>query len=80
MTESNNNKEFIKFCQAPSNAYLEFYENCDQDPRLVAGRYALNKAGSLAQRGWQANWEDRCSTTNRKKGLKKQENNNVFFV
>lgn len=49
----------IKFCQAPSWAYEQMLEDCGGDPRVVAGRRALNKSGWRAQRGYQESWDSR---------------------
>jgi len=54
--------ETRKFCQAPSNQYLEMLEDCGGDPRSVAGRYAINKAG--VERGWIPTCDARDSRTN----------------
>lgn len=52
-------KESIKFCQEPSKEYLQKLEDCGNDPKSVEGFYALNKAGSNAERGWQPTWDAR---------------------
>ena len=52
-------KENLKFCQEPSKAYLKMLENCGGDPRSVVGRHAINKAGSIMERGWFPTWDAR---------------------
>lgn len=38
------------YCQEPSEQYLKMLENCNGDPRSVAGTYALNKSVSFLAR------------------------------
>lgn len=52
-------RESILFCQKPSTQYLNMLESCGDDPRSVAGQYVLNRAGRLAQRGWQPDFDVR---------------------
>ena len=49
----------INFCQQPSQRYMEMLDNCGDDPRSVEGRYALNRAGANAQRGWISAFDSR---------------------
>ena len=49
----------IKFCQEPSGQYLEMLAKWGEDPRSVSGSHAINKAGSLAKRGWAPTWDAR---------------------
>jgi len=73
-------EETRKFCQAPSNQYLKMLENCGDDPRSVAGRYATNKAGDSAERGWIPTYDARDSRTNGFRKLKKRCTNVNKFV
>ncbi|MDP3973419.1 MAG: hypothetical protein Q8P92_01165 [Candidatus Daviesbacteria bacterium] len=41
----------LQFCQQPSQRYLQMLEECGNDPRSVAGRYALERSLN-GQRGW----------------------------
>lgn len=60
MVESlDSNKHKVIFCQEPSKPYEDMLEKCGGDPRLVAGRRAVNKAGARAERGWQPTWDAR---------------------
>lgn len=52
-------KEGIKFCHEPSEAYLKRLDECGEDPKSLEGFYALQKSGSIAERGWQPTWEAR---------------------
>jgi hypothetical protein len=49
----------INFCQRASTSYEQMLEECGGDPRIVAGRRALNKSGWRAQRGYQEAWDSR---------------------
>lgn len=60
MVESlDSNRQHINFCQEPSDSYVEMLEKCGGDPRSVAGRHAINRAGALSERGWQPTWDAR---------------------
>lgn len=49
----------VKFCQAPSQAYLKMLEECGGDPRSVIARKAIGQAGFYAERGWRPSWDSR---------------------
>lgn len=51
--------ESIKFCQKPSEQYLEMLEECGGDPRSAVGRHAINISGGNAERGWIPTWDSR---------------------
>lgn len=34
----------ITFCREPSNQYLKMLRECGDDPRSVAGQYAINRS------------------------------------
>ena len=63
----------VNFCQKPSEKYLETLEGCDDDPRSVVGYYAINNAGSHAEKGWVPTWDARDLRTNYPDGLKKNQ-------
>ena len=46
-------------------------EDCGDDPRSVAGRYAINKAGAGVERGWIPTCDARDFRTNGSRQLKK---------
>ena len=43
------------FCQTPSMLYDKKLEECGGDPRIVLGKYAMDRS----QNGWQPTWDAR---------------------
>lgn len=54
----------MRFCLQPSDTYMQMLDKCDGDPRLVSATMALRKAGPLAIKSWQADWEARDTRKN----------------
>lgn len=54
----------VKFCREPSEHYLKLLDECGDDPRSVAGQYAINKAGGRLEKGWIPTWDARDSRDN----------------
>ncbi len=50
--------ESIELCQQPSQRYLQMLDESGDDPRSVAGIYALNRSLD-GQRGWVPDFDAR---------------------
>ncbi len=51
-------------CQQPSAQYMQLLEESGGDHRSVAGIYAIKRAGALAEKGWQPDYDARDARSN----------------